>query len=80
MDHLVEEYLTKAKEAEDQALRCRDHILKESWQRIALSYREMAQRQLDGQLDGRLDGKSARTTSEQPLQQPAGNTKPFSNK
>jgi hypothetical protein len=74
MDHLVEEYLTKAKEAEDQALRCRDHILKESWQRIALSYREMAQR--------RLDGKPARTTSgqPQPLQQPAANTKPFSNK
>lgn len=43
---LIEEYLAKAKEAEDQALRCRDQKLKESWQSMAMSYREMAQHEL----------------------------------
>jgi hypothetical protein len=71
-NELIEEYLTKAKEAEDQASRCRDRTLKESWQRIALSYREMAQR--------RLDGKPGRTTSEQPSQEPASQAKPSLNK
>jgi hypothetical protein len=46
-NELLEEYLTKAKEAEDHAFRCRDRDLRESWLRIALSYRHMAQRQLD---------------------------------
>lgn len=57
-ENLVEEYLTKAKEAEQQAYRCKDAIMRESWQRIAVSYREMAQR--------RLDARTGEATSEQP--------------
>lgn len=62
-DKLAQEYLAKAKEAEEQAYRCMDGDLKESWQRIALSYREMAQCRLDSMTRG--------AAQEQPSPQPA---------
>jgi hypothetical protein len=66
-DELIEEYLAKAKEAEEQALRCRDPTLKESWQKIGMSYRGMAQHQLD-----RIE---AGTKAVQPSQSPASDAR-----
>ena len=67
-EQLLEEYLSKAKEAEEQAYRCRDAVLKESWQRMALSYRQMAQRC--------LDTRNSVATSEQTSPMPASRASP----
>lgn len=67
-EKLVGEYLARAKEAEEQALRCPDAILKQSFQRIALSYREMAQHHLDAKTGG--------ATSKQPSPLPASKAEP----
>lgn len=42
-DNLIEEYLAKAADAEQQANRCRDSTLRDGWHQIALSYQAMAQ-------------------------------------
>ncbi|HVW74570.1 MAG TPA: hypothetical protein VHC39_13100 [Rhizomicrobium sp.] len=44
---IVDAYLARAKEAEDQAARSTDLTMKESWLNIASSYRQMAQAWLD---------------------------------
>ena len=44
-DERRKEFLAKAKEAEEQAAQTKDSDLKDSWKRIAQSYRELAQRQ-----------------------------------
>lgn len=44
---IVNAYLARAKEAEDQAARSTDLTMKESWLNIASSYRQMAQAWLD---------------------------------
>lgn len=59
----VNEYLAKAVLAEEQAARCKEMLLKDSWLKIALSYRSMAQRHLDGQLTDAV--------AQQPSPQPA---------
>lgn len=40
-----QEYLAKAKEAEEHAAKAVDTYTRESWERIALGYRELADRQ-----------------------------------
>ena len=47
-EKIVEEYLARAREAEDQADKTTDSHMRASWQRIAKSYRQMAQNRLDG--------------------------------
>lgn len=42
-----EEEIGTERQADEQAYRCMDHHQKESWQRIALSYRESVQPRLD---------------------------------
>lgn len=64
---LIEEYLAKAKEAEDQASRCQDQNLKDSWLAMAMSYRKMAQHE--------LDGLTAKVKSADPSQSPASDTR-----
>jgi len=64
----IENYLAKAKEAEEQAARTSDHHMRQSWQRIAASYREMAQQ--------RLDRMGAPPTSKQLSQLPAAKAGP----
>ena len=44
---LVEEYLSRAEEAQHRASRCADADLRISWQKLAESYRKMAQWQRD---------------------------------
>jgi len=44
-DERRKEFLAKAKDADDQAAQAKDTDLKDSWKRIAQSYRELAQRQ-----------------------------------
>ena len=39
-----DEFLAKAREADDQAEKAKDLEVKQSWKRIAGSYRELAQR------------------------------------
>jgi hypothetical protein len=41
-DERRKEFLAKAKEADDQAVKAKDADLKDSWNRIAQSYRESA--------------------------------------
>ncbi len=43
----IQEYLDQAHDAEAQAAKTLDHHLRESWLRIAKSYRAMAQQRLD---------------------------------
>jgi hypothetical protein len=42
-----EEFLAKAQEAEQQAEKAKDFMVRESWRRIAESYRDLARRQPD---------------------------------
>lgn len=58
--HIIDEYLAKAKEAEEHAARSTDPAMKESWLGIALSYRQMAQT--------RIDAAAAPASVEQPSQ------------
>jgi hypothetical protein len=44
-DERRKDFLAKAKEADEQAEKAKDADLKDSWKRIAQSYRELAQRQ-----------------------------------
>lgn len=48
VEKFVEDYLARAREAEEQANKTTDAYMRESWQRIARSYRQMAQNKLDG--------------------------------
>lgn len=58
--NIIDEYLAKAKEAEEHAAHCTDPAMKESWTGIALSYRQMAQ--------ARIDAAAGVATAAQPSQ------------
>lgn len=45
--NLAEKFLAMAQEAEKQALKCNDRAVRDKWLKIALSYREMAQRRME---------------------------------
>jgi hypothetical protein len=64
----IDEYLARAKEAEDQAAKLGDSQIKQSWLQIALSYRQMAQRWVD------RTGRAA--SAEQPSAMPAAKAEP----
>lgn len=69
MTHLqrVQEYLSRAKEAEEQLAKTSDAIARSAWQTIADSYRALARRQ--GFLDWRADqrGRKAITSAGSPF-------------
>ena len=60
---LIREYLAKADEAAAFAAACKDRGLKDSWIGIALSYRAMAQRHIDGQLSAAVSEQPAQTAA-----------------